>query len=177
MTIALLVKLQMAMQKECINILMQLAAAATYCITSCPSQCLRRKLATFETKVERHIWNQSRKTQVQSNNNTHHNLKSIGFSGPLIAGYKWFYIWVQFLSWGGGQENDFGLGGTCGGGLSGSISTRMNAPTLALVHPPALLIPLATGHPYQYIASLTHDHFPQNEQDLKWSKLATKLML
>ena len=64
MTIALLVKLQMAMQKEeeekeqeqeCINILMQLAAAATYCITSCPSQCLRRKLATFETKVERHI--------------------------------------------------------------------------------------------------------------------------
>ena len=58
MTIALLVKLQMAMQKEqeqeCINILMQLAAAATYCITSCPSQCLRRKLATFETKVERH---------------------------------------------------------------------------------------------------------------------------
>ena len=58
MTIALLVKLQMAMQKEqeqeCINILMQLTAAATYCITSCPSQCLRRKLATFETKVERH---------------------------------------------------------------------------------------------------------------------------
>ena len=58
MTIALLVKLQMAMQKEqeqeCINILMQLAAAATYCITSCPSQCSRRKLATFETKVERH---------------------------------------------------------------------------------------------------------------------------
>ena len=81
MTMALLVKLQMAMQQEgevggeegqegeeevdgkegevevdgeCINILMQLAATASYCITSCPGQCLRPKLATFKTEVKRH---------------------------------------------------------------------------------------------------------------------------